>query len=106
MKSTILIFVASLGFAVAGTALAVDMPAAGQKKCSACHAVDRRAVGPAFKDVAAKYKDKKNADELIAKSIKTGGSFGWKYGSMPPRGMGATDAEVDTMAKFIASLAK
>ncbi len=106
MKSTLLLFLASTTLAAAGTALAVDMPAAGQKKCATCHAVDHKAVGPAFKDVAAKYKDKKNAEELILKSIKTGGSFGWKYGTMPPRGLGATDDEAATMAKFIVSLAK
>lgn len=106
MKSTVLIFLASTTFAAVGTALAVDMPAAGQKKCGTCHAVDHKVVGPAFKDIAAKYKGKKNAEELIVKSIKTGGSFGWKNGTMPPRGLGATDDEAAAMGKFIVSLAK
>ncbi len=106
MKSLVIALVASAGVAAAGSAFAVDLPPAGQKKCATCHAVDHRVVGPAFKDVSAKYKGKKNAEALITKSIKTGGSFGWNYGKMPARGLGATDEEVATMAKFIAGLAK
>jgi cytochrome c len=106
MKTVLATLIATAGFALAGSALAAAMPAVGQQKCGACHAVDHKVVGPAFKDVAAKYKGKKDAAELIAKSIKTGGSFGWKYGAMPPRGLGASDADVDTMSKFIAGLDK
>ena len=106
MKSVLATFVATVGLTLAGSALAVDMPAAGQQKCGSCHAVDHKLVGPAFKDVAAKYKGKKDAVALLTTSIKTGGAFGWKAGSMPPRGLGASDADIDTMAKFIAGLAK
>ncbi len=98
--------VAIAGVAFATSALAADMPAAGQKKCGSCHAVDHKVVGPAFKDVAAKYQGKKDAEALIAKSIKTGGAFGWNLGAMPPRGLGASDGDVEAMAKFIAGLAK
>lgn len=106
MKTVLASLVATAGLAFAGSALAVALPAVGQQKCGSCHAVDHRVVGPAFKDVAAKYKGKKDAAALIAKSIKTGGSFGWNFGAMPPRGLGASDADVDTMAKFIVGLAK
>ncbi len=105
MKRSLASLVAVAGLTLAASAFAVNMPAAGNK-CTSCHAVDHKVVGPAFKDVAAKYKGKKDAEALIAKSIKTGGAFGWKYGAMPPRGMGATDDEVAAMAKFIAGLSK
>lgn len=106
MKTVLATLVATAGVALGGSALAADMPAVGQHECGACHAVDHKVVGPAFKDVAAKYKNNKDAADVIAKSIKTGGAFGWHLGAMPPRGLGASDADADTMAKFIAGLAK
>lgn len=106
MKSLIVSVIAIAGVCAAGSALAVDLPPAGKKNCATCHAVDHKVVGPAFMDVSKKYKGKKNAVALITKSIKTGGSFGWNYGKMPARGLGANDEEVATMAKFIAGLAK
>ncbi|HKB59217.1 MAG TPA: c-type cytochrome [Gallionellaceae bacterium] len=106
MKSIIVSLMATAGLAASGAALAVDLPPAGQKNCAACHAVGQRVVGPAFMDVSRKYKGKKNAVATITKHIKSGGSFGWNYGVMPPRGLGANDAEVATMAKFIVGLAK
>ena len=92
------------GLMVAGSAMAVDMPAEGKAKCGACHAIEKKTVGPAWKDVAAKYAGKADAEATIAANITKGGSFGWKFGSMPPKGMGATDAEIKSLAKFIANL--
>ncbi|MDE2117822.1 MAG: c-type cytochrome [Betaproteobacteria bacterium] len=106
MKSIIVSMVAAAGLMVAGSALAVDMPAVGKAKCGACHAVDKKVVGPAYNDVAAKYKGDKDAVNKIIASATKGGSFGWKLGTMPPKGLGATDAEIKEMAAFIAGLAK
>jgi cytochrome c len=92
------------GLMIAGSALAADMPAVGKAKCGACHAVDTKKVGPAWSDVAKKYKGDKDAAAKIAANITKGGSFGWKMSSMPPRGLGATDAEIKTLADFIAGL--
>ena len=106
MKNALAILVATAGLTLGGSALAVDLPSVGQQKCAACHAVDHQLVGPAFKDVAAKYKGKKDAVATIEAHIKTGGSFGWKLGVLPPRGLGASDADVDCMARFIVGLSK
>ena len=107
MKSVIVSMVAAAGLIMAGSALAADMPDAGKAKCAACHAVDKKVIGPAFKDVAAKYKDDKEAVSKIAASITKGGAFGWKLGVMPPgKAIGADDATVKTMSEFIAGLAK
>ena len=106
MKSIIVSMVAAAGLMVAGSALAVDMPAVGKAKCGACHAVDKKVVGPAYNDVAAKYKGDKDAVNKIIASATKGGSFVWKLGTMPPKGLGATDAEIKEMAAFIAGLAK
>lgn len=91
---------------VTGSALAADMPADGKAKCGACHAVDKKVVGPAFNDIAAKYKGDKDAESKLIANITKGGSFGWKMGSMPAKGMGANDAQIKAMADFIISLAK
>lgn len=106
MKSIIVSMVATAGLIIAGSVLAVDMPAEGKAKCGACHAIDKKVVGPAFNDVAAKYKGDKDAASKIAANVTKGGAFGWKLGSMPAKGMGATDAEIKSMSEFIAGLAK
>ena len=88
----------------AGSAMAVDMPPAAKAKCGACHAIDQRVVGPAWKDVAAKYKGKRGAQKTLIAHITSGGSFGWKLGMMPPRGLGASDQEIASLAQFILKL--
>ena len=84
--------------------MALDMPADGKAKCSMCHAIDTKKVGPAWKDVAAKYKGNPDAEKTLITHITKGGNFGWKIGSMPPRGMGANDAQIASLAKFILGL--
>ncbi len=106
MKSIIVSVVAAAGLMVAGSALAADMPAAGKAKCGACHAIDKKLVGPAYNDVAAKYKGNKDAVSTMIANITKGGEFGYKLGKMPPKGLGANDAEIKEMAEFIAGLAK
>jgi cytochrome c len=77
----------TLLFAVAGftaaTPAMADMALATAKNCMACHAVDKKLVGPSYKDVAAKYAGQKDAvDKLSAKVIK-GGSGVWGPIPMP-----------------------
>lgn len=91
---------------LAGSAMAVEMPATGKAKCGACHAIDKKIVGPAWKDVAAKYKGqpKAKAQKTLVTHITTGGSFGWNFGMMPARGVKASDQEINELAKFILTL--
>jgi cytochrome c len=73
---------AAAGFGAATPAMA-DMALATAKNCMACHAVDKKLVGPSYKDVAAKYAGQKDAvDKLSAKVIK-GGSGVWGPIPMP-----------------------
>jgi len=105
MKSFIVSMVATTGLMVAGFAVAADMPPEGKKFCSACHNVEGKKMGPGFTDVAKKYAGDKDAVGKIAASITKGGAFGWNMGMMPAKGMGAGDADVQSIAKFIAGLA-
>jgi cytochrome c len=106
MKSSILSMVAIASLIMAGSSLAEDMPAAGKAKCNVCHALDKKAVGPSYMDIAAKYKGDADAAGKIAASITKGGSFGWNMAKMPPRGMAASDAEIKSISEYIAGLAK
>ena len=106
MKSIIVSMVAAASLVVAGSTLAVDMPAEGKAKCGACHAIDKKVVGPSWDDVAAKYKGDKDAASKIAANVTKGGAFGWKMGSMPAKGMGASDEQIKSLSEFIAGLAK
>ena len=107
MKSNIASVVAAASLILAGSALAVEMPAVAKTKCGTCHTIEKKLVGPAWMDVSKKYKSDKQAANKIAASITKGGSFGWNLGvAMPPKGLGATDAEIKTLSEFIASLAK
>jgi cytochrome c len=106
MKSVIPSIIATVSLIIAGTSLAADMPAAGKAKCGVCHAIDKKVIGPSYMDISAKYKGDKDAASKIAASITNGGSFGWKLGKMPPKGLGANDAEIKSMSEYIAGLAK
>ena len=104
MKSIIVSMVAAAGLMVAGSAMAADMPAEGKAKCGACHAIDKKMVGPSYNDIAAKYKGDKDAASKMAANITKGGEFGYKLGKMPPKGLGANDAEIKNMSEWIAGL--
>lgn len=106
MKSIIVSMIAAAGLMVTGSVMAADMPADGKAKCGACHALDKKGVGPSFNDIAAKYKGNKDAVSTLTANITKGGAFGWKMGSMPAKGMGANDAQIKAMAEWIAGLAK
>ncbi|SFC77205.1 cytochrome c [Polaromonas sp. OV174] len=83
MKRTLLaIAYVAAGFAVATPALA-DLQLATAKNCMACHAVDKKLVGPSYKDVAAKYAGQKDAADKLAAKIIKGGSGVWGPVPMP-----------------------
>ena len=63
----------AMTFAVAAPAMA-DQALATSKNCMACHAVDKKLVGPSFKDVAAKYAGQKDAADKLATKVIKGGS--------------------------------
>lgn len=72
----------SAGIAASTPALA-DMQLATAKNCMACHAVDKKLVGPSYKDVAAKYDGQKDAVEKLAVKVMKGGSGVWGPVPMP-----------------------
>jgi len=88
-----------LGLAV--PALAQADQALGQKNaCMACHAADKKLVGPAFQDVARKYAAQADAQAYLVKSIKAGGSGKWGPVPMPAQ-PALSDADTQTLAAWI-----
>ncbi|AXA94233.1 c-type cytochrome [Massilia sp. YMA4] len=70
------------------------------KNCMACHAVANKLVGPAYKDVAAKYAGQKDAENKLVAKVMKGGSGVW--GAIPmPANPQVSDAEARTLVKWI-----
>ncbi len=98
------ILVAAAAIAALGSnaALASEQ-LAKDNNCLACHAVDTKLVGPAFKEVAAKYKGDKSAEAKLATKIQKGGSGVW--GAIPmPANPQVDDNEAKSLAKWVLSL--
>jgi cytochrome c len=99
MKSLLLLITALVA---SGTALA-QADLAQKKNCMACHAVDKKVVGPAYKDVAAKYAGQKDAAAKLAEKIQKGGSGVW--GPVPmPANTQVNEAEAKQLAAWVLSL--
>lgn len=70
------------------------------KNCMACHAVASKLVGPAFKDVAAKYAGQKDAEGKLVGKVLKGGSGAW--GSIPmPANAQVSEGEAATLVKWV-----
>lgn len=99
MKRVLLAMVAAVS--VTAPALA-DQALATSKNCMACHSVDKKLVGPSFKDIAKKYAgDKAAADKLAEKVIK-GGSGVWGPIPMPANAQ-VNDAEAKKLVAWVLS---
>lgn len=99
MKS-LFVFLATLALA-AGARADAGADLAKSKNCLACHAVATKLVGPSYKDVAAKYKDQKGAEDMLVQKVLKGGSGNWGPVAMPPNQV--TDAEAHTLVKWVLS---
>lgn len=89
----------ALTLSVAAPAMA-DLALAQSKNCMACHAVDKKLVGPSYKDVAGKYAGHKDAVDKLAAKITKGGSGVW--GPVPmPANTQVNDADAKKLAAWI-----
>jgi cytochrome c len=101
MKSLLSLIVALSALAAAP---AFANPELAQKKnCMACHAVDKKLVGPAYKDVAAKYAGQKDAVDKLSQKVIKGGAGVW--GAVPmPANTQVSDAEAKQLVTWILTL--
>jgi len=101
MKAAWMGIVAVGALALVGTAQANE-ELAKKSGCLACHAVDKKLVGPSFKDVAGKYKGDAGAQAALAKKVKEGGKGVWGQVPMPPNAA-VSDADINTLVKWVLS---
>jgi cytochrome c len=101
MKRSLLVCLA-VGTLLSNAAMA-NADLAKAKNCMACHAVGNKVVGPAFKDVAAKYAGQKDAEDKLTQKVLKGGSGVWGAVPMPANAQ-VSEAEARTLVKWIQSL--
>ena len=100
MKAVYVAMLAAAGVVMAGQAQA-DEALAKAKNCMSCHAIDKKLVGPAYKEVADKYKGDKGAVATLAAKVKAGGKGVWGQIPMPPNNV--TDDEAKKLVTWILS---
>lgn len=91
--------------ALASTAALANADLAKKNNCLACHAVDKKIVGPAYQDVAKKYAGQADAEATVMKNIKAGGSGKWGPIPMPPQTQ-LSDADAKALAAWVLGGAK
>ena len=101
MKSVTL---AAIAASIAILPAAANEDLAKKSGCTACHAVDKKIVGPSFKDVSAKYRTDKGAEAKLVDKVKKGGVGVWGQVPMPPNSPQVKDEDIKTLVKWVLSL--
>ncbi len=90
--------------ALAAAPAAFAQEALAQKSgCLACHSVDKKIVGPSYKEVANKYRNDKGAEAKLVDKVKKGGQGVWGPVPMPPNSQ-VSDADIKSLVKWVLSL--
>jgi len=73
--------------------------------CFTCHAIDKKVIGPAWKDVSAKYRGDAKAEDRLVKKVSRGGKGVWGNDmAMPPFAPHMKEADIRTLVKYVLSL--
>ena len=102
MKLITVSLLVAAGLLSAGAAQA-DEALAKAKNCMSCHSVDKKIVGPAYKDVAKKYAGDKAAEGKLAEKVIKGGKGAWGEVPMPPNAQ-VKPEEATKLVKWVLSL--
>ena len=97
-----LLLAAGLAACFAASPALAQEALANKSGCLACHAVDKKIVGPAYRDVAEKYRGDKGAEAKLVDKVKKGGMGVWGQVPMPPNNV--SDADAHSLVKWILSL--
>lgn len=93
------------GLVFAGNVLAESGEVlAKNANCLTCHAIDKKALGPSIKDIAAKYKNDKGAQIALEKKVRSGGAGTWGKMPMPATAMSVSDGDIKSIVQWILSL--
>ena len=98
MKRSLMLLLAVAGAASSSAFAQADLAKA--KNCMACHAIGSKLVGPAYKDVAAKYAGQKDAEAKLVAKVMKGGSGVWGPVPMPANPQ-VSDAEAHSLVKWV-----
>jgi cytochrome c len=82
-----------------------NLDLAKKSNCMACHATDKKMVGPSYQDVAKKYKGNKDAVKTLSAKVKAGGKGVWGEVPMPPNA-NVSDKDIETLVKWVLAGAK
>lgn len=102
MKRMIAASAATLGLLLAGGVQA-DEKLAQANGCMTCHQIDKKILGPGFKEVATKYRGNAGAEAMLVKKVKEGGKGAWGDMVMPPNAH-VKDADIAAIVKWTLSL--
>ena len=83
MKRTLIVTLSAAAALLAVAPAHASLDLAKAKNCTACHAVDKKLIGPSYKDVAAKYSTDKDGPTKLAKKVREGGVGVWGQIPMP-----------------------
>src|SRR5258708_942831 len=103
IRKSLCLAAAAMALAAAPGFAADELALATKSACTACHSVDKKIVGPAFKEVAAKYKGDKTAEAKLVAKVKKGGAGVWGEVPMPPNST-VSDADIQKLVKWVLSL--
>ncbi|MBI3044188.1 MAG: c-type cytochrome [Betaproteobacteria bacterium] len=107
MKQVVIFFAAAAAATLAAGAHAADPKAAEAlaktSGCFACHTMDKKLVGPSYKDIANKYRKDKGAEANLVKKVKAGGKGAWGDVPMPPNAH-VKDDDIRSIVKWVLSL--
>ena len=103
MKAKWLMIPVAATILVSGSAFA-DLDLAKKSGCLACHSVEKKIVGPAWKDVAKKYKGDAGAKAALVGKVKKGGKGTWGPAPMPPYSPRVSDANIGKLVDFVLGL--
>ena len=102
MKSVVTIVAVAAGLAFASAAQANEALAKASG-CLACHTVDKKLIGPSYKEIADKYRKDKGAEANLIKKVKEGGKGVWGDIPMPPNAH-VKDPDIKTLVTWILSI--
>ncbi len=103
LHKTTLAAVATFASFLTATPVMADLKLATDKNCMSCHSVEKKVVGPGYKDIAAKYANQKGAVDMLAGKILKGGAGVWGPIPMPANAQ-VNAAEAKTLATWVMSL--
>jgi cytochrome c len=99
-RTTLIAAAAALAGIAAATAVRADEALAKKYNCLACHAVDKKVIGPSYKDVAKKYKGQAGAAAKLFDKVKKGGQGVWGPIPMPPNAA-VPDADLHKLVDWV-----